>query len=280
MNRVTEQLTEARARWADRSPDTPDELQFTLPDWHDGAPEVLACWGRLPALREAGQVWWGHVLMANEQVWKPGGLDMPGALLFMAETESEAKEKYEMLNALIPLRVALQRLSANLGGVDLSKFDLDAPVPDIPVNDARVSAVESYIGIARREAESPNFSPRNAAQEPVGETGTPGPRPHRDMREQLIYGTPFFLVHLLPLAAISTGVNTADIVCCIALYAVRMFGVTGGYHRYFSHRTYHTSRWFQLVLALIAMSSSQRGVLWWAAHHRHHHKRRVYVGAS
>jgi FMN-dependent oxidoreductase (nitrilotriacetate monooxygenase family) len=78
-------------------------------------------------------------------------LVMPGALLFMAETESEAKEKYDKLNSLIPLRVALQRLSANLGGVDLSKFDLDAPVPDIPVNDARVSAVESYLNIARRE---------------------------------------------------------------------------------------------------------------------------------
>ena len=78
-------------------------------------------------------------------------LVLPGALLFMGETEGEAKEKFEQLNALIPLRVAMQRLSANLGGVDLSKFDLDAPLPDIPVNNARVSAVESYISISRRE---------------------------------------------------------------------------------------------------------------------------------
>jgi alkanesulfonate monooxygenase SsuD/methylene tetrahydromethanopterin reductase-like flavin-dependent oxidoreductase (luciferase family) len=76
---------------------------------------------------------------------------LPGALLFIGETESEAQEKFEMLNSLIPLRVAMQRLSANLGGVDLSKFDLDAPLPDIPVNNARVSAVESYVAIARRE---------------------------------------------------------------------------------------------------------------------------------
>lgn len=78
-------------------------------------------------------------------------LVMPGTLLFMADSESEAKEKFDRLNSLIPLRVALQRLSANLGGVDLSKFDLDAPLPEIPVNNARVSAVESYITIARRE---------------------------------------------------------------------------------------------------------------------------------
>ena len=76
---------------------------------------------------------------------------LPGALLFMGETESEAQEKYDMLNSLIPLRVAMQRLSANLGGVDLQQFDLDAPVPDIPVNNQRVSAVQSYIAIARRD---------------------------------------------------------------------------------------------------------------------------------
>jgi stearoyl-CoA desaturase (delta-9 desaturase) len=51
-----------------------------------------------------------------------------------------------------------------------------------------------------------------------------------------------------------------------------MFGVTGGYHRYFSHRSYKTSRAFQFVLALLAMSSVQKGVLWWASHHRAHHK--------
>jgi FMN-dependent oxidoreductase (nitrilotriacetate monooxygenase family) len=78
-------------------------------------------------------------------------LVLPGALLFIGETESEAQEKFDMLNSLIPLRVAMQRLSANLGGVDLNKFELDAPLPDIPVNNARVSAVESYLTIARRE---------------------------------------------------------------------------------------------------------------------------------
>ena len=76
---------------------------------------------------------------------------MPGALLFIGDTESEAREKFDQLQSLIPLKVAMQRLSNNLGGVDLTKFDLDAPLPDIPVNTARVSAVESYIAIARRD---------------------------------------------------------------------------------------------------------------------------------
>jgi stearoyl-CoA desaturase (delta-9 desaturase) len=50
-----------------------------------------------------------------------------------------------------------------------------------------------------------------------------------------------------------------------------MFGVVAGYHRYFSHRAFATSRSLQLVLALLAQSSAQKSVLWWAAKHRHHH---------
>jgi stearoyl-CoA desaturase (delta-9 desaturase) len=83
---------------------------------------------------------------------------------------------------------------------------------------------------------------------------------------------PLILVHLLPLLAFYTGTKMQDWVVCIALYWIRMFGVTGVYHRYFAHRTYKTSRVFQFVLALIAMSSSQKGVLWWASNHRVHHK--------
>lgn len=94
-----------------------------------------------------------------------------------------------------------------------------------------------------------------------------------DTRAELWLGaSPFIVVHLLPFAAFWTGVNAIDVVVCIALYFIRMFGVTGVYHRYFSHRTYKTSRVFQFCLALLAMSSSQKSVLWWAAHHRHHHK--------
>ena len=57
-----------------------------------------------------------------------------------------------------------------------------------------------------------------------------------------------------------------------ASYLVRMFGVTAGYHRYFSHRSYRLGRVAQFVLACLAQSSGQKGVLWWAAHHRDHHR--------
>jgi stearoyl-CoA desaturase (delta-9 desaturase) len=58
----------------------------------------------------------------------------------------------------------------------------------------------------------------------------------------------------------------------VATYFLRMFGVTAGYHRYFSHRAFKTGRAFQFVLAFLAQTSAQKGVLWWAANHRHHHR--------
>ncbi|HKO03976.1 MAG TPA: acyl-CoA desaturase [Candidatus Acidoferrales bacterium] len=91
---------------------------------------------------------------------------------------------------------------------------------------------------------------------------------------------PFSLVHCLPFAAVHVAVLGVLFVhfrwwyplLAVGLYGARMFFVTAGYHRYFSHRTFKTSRAFQFLLAFSAMTSLQKGVLWWAAHHRHHHR--------
>jgi stearoyl-CoA desaturase (Delta-9 desaturase) len=82
----------------------------------------------------------------------------------------------------------------------------------------------------------------------------------------------FLIVHLIPLAALWTGATLFDWVLCAALYVIRMFWVTGGYHRYFAHKSYKTSRWFQFVIAFMSQTTAQKGALWWAAHHRHHHR--------
>jgi len=83
----------------------------------------------------------------------------------------------------------------------------------------------------------------------------------------------YLALHLACLAAITTGVSWFAVLICLALYLVRMFAITGFYHRYFSHRTFKTSRAWQFVFALLGASSGQRGPLWWASHHRHHHAR-------
>jgi stearoyl-CoA desaturase (delta-9 desaturase) len=83
---------------------------------------------------------------------------------------------------------------------------------------------------------------------------------------------PFWILHLLALGVFFLPFRGQDLALCLGLYFVRMFFVTGGYHRYFSHKTYQTTRPFQFFLAFMAQTSSQKGVLWWGAHHRIHHQ--------
>ena len=82
----------------------------------------------------------------------------------------------------------------------------------------------------------------------------------------------FLLIHVGCLAAIWTGVTWQAVALGIVLYGLRIFAIGAGYHRYFAHRAFSTSRIFQFVLAFIAQTSAQRGILWWASKHRRHHR--------
>jgi len=83
---------------------------------------------------------------------------------------------------------------------------------------------------------------------------------------------PFIGMHAACLGVIWVGWSRTAVGVAFGLYAVRMFAITGFYHRYFSHRSFKTSRAAQFTFALLGASSAQRGPLWWAAHHRHHHR--------
>ena len=82
----------------------------------------------------------------------------------------------------------------------------------------------------------------------------------------------FLLIHLSCLAAIWTGITWRAVALALALYILRIFAIGAGYHRYFAHRAFSTSRICQFVLAFLAQTSAQRGILWWASHHRNHHR--------
>jgi stearoyl-CoA desaturase (delta-9 desaturase) len=82
---------------------------------------------------------------------------------------------------------------------------------------------------------------------------------------------PFILMHLACLAVFWVGWSPTAIWVAVALYFVRMFAITGFYHRYFSHKAFKAGRGAQLAFAVLGASAVQRGPLWWAAHHRHHH---------
>jgi stearoyl-CoA desaturase (delta-9 desaturase) len=93
-----------------------------------------------------------------------------------------------------------------------------------------------------------------------------------DERINWLRSTPFFLLHLMPLGIIWTGATLRDLVLCAVLYAVRMFFITAGYHRYFSHRSYKLGRVMQFIMAFGGGTAAQKGALWWASHHRGHHR--------
>ena len=83
---------------------------------------------------------------------------------------------------------------------------------------------------------------------------------------------PFLLLHASVAFVALVGTSPVAVGVAVALYLVRMFGITAGYHRYFSHRAYKTSRPVQFLLGWLGATAVQRGPLWWSAHHRHHHR--------
>ena len=89
---------------------------------------------------------------------------------------------------------------------------------------------------------------------------------------EILRSIPFIMVHLLCFCAFLTGWSWIAVGTCAFLYFIRMFAITGVYHRYFSHRSYKTSRPMQFVLACMGSAAVQKGPLWWAANHRHHHR--------
>jgi stearoyl-CoA desaturase (delta-9 desaturase) len=94
-----------------------------------------------------------------------------------------------------------------------------------------------------------------------------------DERVDFVPSIPFITVHALALVgACLFHFHWWYLAAAVGSYYLRMFFVTAAYHRYFSHRAFKTSRWFQFVMAFMAETSAQKGALWWAAHHRDHHK--------
>src|SRR5688572_26538335 len=94
-----------------------------------------------------------------------------------------------------------------------------------------------------------------------------------ELRVRWIGTLPFWGVHVAAvIGVVWVGFSWTGVALCVASYYLRMFGITAGYHRYFSHRSFKTNRVVQFLFALVGTLCAQKGVLWWAANHRHHHK--------
>ncbi|WP_437901712.1 LLM class flavin-dependent oxidoreductase [Sorangium sp. So ce124] len=75
---------------------------------------------------------------------------LPGALVVVGDTVQEAQEKRARLDSLVHFDSSIASLSIALG-CDASRFDPDAPLPEIPPTNAGQSGRERAIELARRE---------------------------------------------------------------------------------------------------------------------------------
>jgi stearoyl-CoA desaturase (delta-9 desaturase) len=96
--------------------------------------------------------------------------------------------------------------------------------------------------------------------------------PNTGRRVEWLRIAPFVVLHGMCLGVIWVGWSWVAVATASVLYFVRMFAITGFYHRYFSHKTFRTNRFWQFIFAVLGNSAVQRGPLWWASHHRHHHR--------
>ncbi|MBT7265859.1 MAG: LLM class flavin-dependent oxidoreductase [Rhodospirillaceae bacterium] len=92
---------------------------------------------------------------------------LPGLSPVVASTMSEAEEKFDEMQAMIDPVVAKEILATVLGYVDLSEYDLDDPVPELPETNASKSTVDELTTMAREE----NLTIRELAMRVAGARG-------------------------------------------------------------------------------------------------------------
>jgi FMN-dependent oxidoreductase (nitrilotriacetate monooxygenase family) len=103
---------------------------------------------------------------------------MPGLTPVLGRTMEEARENYEYLQSLMPDDVALQSLSHISGGLDLTKFPLDGPLPELPPS----NAAKARQALVVRTARENNMTLRQIARHTAAGTG------HR-----VLVGTPEYM---------------------------------------------------------------------------------------
>lgn len=76
---------------------------------------------------------------------------LPGLFPVVAPTRSEAEEKFEQLQSLLHPEVGLAQLEHHLGGVSLTGYPLDGPLPTLPPGREYTSRAQLLVDIARRD---------------------------------------------------------------------------------------------------------------------------------
>src|ERR1700761_9627515 len=126
---------------------------------------------------------------------------------------------------------------------------------------ANPSAPSGHVGVRARPGQIP---PDDFDPEPKG-TGA-------RILIAVFVGVPFLaLLSAVPLAW-DWGLGWHDIVLGGVFYVVSGLGVTVGFHRYFTHRSFRAVRPVHIALAVAGSLAMEGPVLTWVANHRRHHK--------
>lgn len=94
-------------------------------------------------------------------------LIMPGLSAVVGRTRQEAQDKFQALNDLIDIDVAVAFLSALSGGTDLSAYPLDGPLPELALTNGNRSKQALFL----RQAKEHNLSIRQLAIQVAGSGG-------------------------------------------------------------------------------------------------------------
>jgi stearoyl-CoA desaturase (delta-9 desaturase) len=73
-------------------------------------------------------------------------------------------------------------------------------------------------------------------------------------------------------ALFGTFLTKTDIATCVGMYLATMTGITVGFHRLFTHRSFQCVRLVKIVLGVLGSMAAQGPVFFWVASHRKHHK--------
>jgi stearoyl-CoA desaturase (Delta-9 desaturase) len=96
-----------------------------------------------------------------------------------------------------------------------------------------------------------------------------------ETRDRIVTGTatvvPFLALGVAGWQAWGSSLRASDLLLLVALYVATALGVTVGFHRLFTHRSFKTTRAVRVILAVLGSAAVEGPVISWVADHRKHH---------
>ncbi len=87
----------------------------------------------------------------------------------------------------------------------------------------------------------------------------------------ILVGGPVVAIGAAVLLWSGHGVEVRTLVLALAFYVVTAFGVTVGFHRLFTHRSFTANRPLRIALAVAGSMAVEGAPIGWVANHRRHH---------